>query len=67
MTDRVLIGTTAQKTFFEIFHIFGIESRSIFCADSKSVIHFCVQSKLNPQFKKHSANNVRKHITTRTL
>jgi hypothetical protein len=42
MTDRVLIGTTAKKTFFEISKNFKVAPRPIFRADSKSGIHFFV-------------------------
>ena len=40
MTDHVLIGTTAKKTFFDISENFKVVPRLIFRADSKSVIHF---------------------------
>ena len=42
MTDHVLIGTTAKKTFFEISKNFKVVPRSIFRADFNSVIHFSV-------------------------
>ena len=67
MTDHVLIGTTAKKTFFEISKKFKVVPRSIFRADSKSVIHFFLWSKLSSQLEKRLANDLIKHIGTRTL
>ena len=40
MTDHVVIGTMAKKTFFEISKNFKVVPRLIFRADSKSAVHF---------------------------
>jgi hypothetical protein len=67
MTDHVLIGTTAKKTFFNISKIFKVVPRPIFRADSKSFIHFFMRLKLSLRCEKRSANDLRKHIGTQTL
>jgi hypothetical protein len=67
MTDQSLIGTTAKKTFFDISKFFKVVPRPIFRADSKSGIHFFIRLKLGPSLEKRSANDLRKHIGTRTL
>jgi hypothetical protein len=67
MSVRVLIGTTAQKTFFDISKNFKVVPRHIFHADSESVIHFCVRVKLSLQFEKRSENDLRKNIGIQIL